>query len=535
MDAKKIFLTAFVFLFFSISVNAATPGNNYLVLWGVKTYPDVIYSGDNFTFSFQIYNVWDHDADDVYVQIQGAYPLMQLSPAKVKHIDTIESSYKLSSERIYFDLHVDENAIAGTYPLTVTTTYRTRELVSGMGGLTSKDTTYTESSSIYIIVKGKPKIGISSSVKPEKIQPGTISSLTLKISNDGTDTAKDIKVNIEDTLEFRSLGTSRNIYVGDIEPKSSSTITVQMEADKQADAGVTKVPLTIEYSDKNNNTYTNSFKIPVIISVDSPVIDLSVLNSQPSKIRPGDTATITLKVWNKGEGVAKNVRVQALDKYPFTVAWANRDLIIGDIQSKAFSTANIQVEVKKNIVTPNWNLPIVLSYDNMNEREHFNSTENLEVRLEDVADFIVERLQSQSVKPDDKWVPIIFQIKNIGTATAREIKVTLNTQYPITPSGKQEYVNVLNAGDAVNVTFHVDVDSQAVSQNYPVDIYLQWKEESDTQYTTSKSSSIRVESAGSKLWLYVLVVLVIAAVFIAMRRKSSSANKKKKQEKENNG
>lgn len=526
----------FTVLVLSVNTSAATPGNNYLVVWGVQTTPDVIYSGDDFTLSFQIYNAWDHDVEDAYVQIQGAYPLMQLSPARVKHVDTIESSYASPLERMYFGLHVDENAVAGTYPLTVTVTYRTREVATGLRGLTTKDVTYTESSSVSVVVKGKPKIGVSSSVKPEKIQPDSIISLTLKVSNEGTDTAKDVQISFEDTPKLKLLGTSRSVYVGDVEPKASSTVTVQMEADKNAEAGAAEVSANVDYKDKNNTQYSNAFQTPVIISVDYPDIDLSVINSQPSKIRPGDNAAITLKIWNKGEGNARNVRVQASSVYPFTVAWANRDLILGDIPANGFSTTSIQVEVKKNATASSkWSLHIALSYDNVNERKHFNSTETLEISLEEAVDFTVYATESQ-IKPDGKWMPVTFQIKNTGTAAAKEVKVNLNTQYPITPTGKQQYFDELNPGETINATFHVDVDSQAVPQTYPIDLYIQWKEGSlDTQYTTTKSSSIPVEAAESNTKLIAAAaVILVTAVVIVMRRKASTANRNKKKEGENN-
>ncbi|MEE9474858.1 MAG: hypothetical protein V3V36_04215, partial [Candidatus Hydrothermarchaeaceae archaeon] len=72
-------------------------------------------------------------------------------------------------------------------------------------------------------------------------------------------------------------------------------------------------------------------------------------------------------------------------------------------------------------------------------------------------------------------------------------------------------------GESAHVSFHVDVDSNAASQKYPVDIIIQWKED-DKQYSDTKSSFIEVFPVKDSLKIYAAIAVCAIAFLIILIR-----------------
>jgi hypothetical protein len=115
------------------------------------------------------------------------------------------------------------------------------------------------------------------------------------------------------------------------------------------------------------------------------------------------------------------------------------------------------------------------------------------VTLHSEADFEIKPVQNL-VKAGESEQMVSFTVKNTGTKAAEDIRLTLRANYPFTPVGNEYYIERLAPGEATVAEFHVDVDSDAAKQRYPIDVVIKWKEEEDDEeHVKVKYSYVEVQ------------------------------------------
>ena len=507
-----------------VSLASAQSVSNYLVVTDVKTSPAEIYAGDDVNVSFVLLNAYSYSAEGVIVQLSGGYPLVELSPTQPYRINSIASGInQLGLEPIVFKLRVDPNAPAGAYTMNVIATYSTvTETKLANGATSTLATVKTDTMPISIRVRGAPHL--SASIVSQGVEPGVKSIITLLLINDGTDTAKAAKIELSPTDIFEILGTSSN-YIGDIEPAKSVQASFTIRAKENAPSKKHELPVMLDYTNKYGKGFDYSSKVPIMVSVYEPSLEVSISDAT-SRPRAGDDAAIVLQVRNKGDGLAKNVVLDVTSAGPVEVKWPTNKITIGDIAGGGKATATVNVKVQEGASEQEVSLPARLTFSSSNKQQSYDIPSIISIGLERSANFIVVNSKSE-LRSNELWKEVVFSVKNTGNVPAKEIKISLNTQYPITPSGKDQYMPLLAPGESMDVAFHVDTDSKAVPQAYPVDLYFQWKEEGDKVYSVTKSSSLPVQSGIPDMSLYyALGGLVILAVVAMLYRKVKKAKKK---------
>ncbi len=502
---------------------AQSTASNYLVVADVSTVPAEIYAGDSVNMTFNIYNAYTYPAEDTVVQLSGGYPLMEISPSQSLRLNSIPSGLNtLGLEPLTFRLKVDPNAAAGTYTLNVVATYATvteTKLPSGATGTLAA--VKTDAMPISIRVRGAPHL--TASLVSQGVEPGVKSVATLSIINDGTDTAKGANIELDSTEVFDVLGTS-SAYLGDIEPGKTAQASFSIRAKETAPSRKHELPVSLEYANKYGKDFSYSSKVPILVSVYEPSLEVSVSDATV-RPRAGDDATIILQIRNNGDGLAKNVVLDVSSAGPIEVKWPTNTITLGDIAGGAKVTATLKVKVADGASEQEISLPARLAYSSSNKQQSYDVPSLVSIGLERAANFMVVDSSSE-LMPNELWKAVEFTIKNTGNTPAREIKVTLNTQYPITPSGKEQYLQSLAPGESAEVVFHVDIDSKAVPQNYPVDVYFQWKEDGDRVYTETNSYSVGILSGVQDMSLY-YVVGGIAVLAVAYTGYTKMKGKKK--------
>lgn len=521
---KKVLSLVLLLIAISFAFAQSATSTNYLVVTDVKTSPSEVYAGDDVNLTFLLYNTYAYSAEGVIVQLSGGYPLVELSPTQTYRLNSIPSGiHQLGLEPLQFKLHVDPNAPAGTYTVNVVATYSSLTETKLANGATSTlATVKSDTMPISIRVRGAPHL--STSLLSQGIEPGVKSVLTLSIINDGTDTAKSASIELKSTDVFEVLGTS-STSVGDIEPGRSVQASFSIRAKESATNEKHELPVTLTYGNKYGKEFGQSTNIPITVSVYEPLLEVSVSDTT-NRPRAGDDSAILLEIRNRGDGIAKNVRLEVASAGPIEVKWPTNNITLGDIAGGTKVVATLKVKVQEGADQQQISLPGVLSYSNSNKQKLYSTPTMIAIGLERSANFVVVD-SSSNLKPNELWKTVEFTIRNSGNVPANEIKVTLNTQYPITPSGKDQYIQSLMPGETAKVSFHVDTDSKAVPQNYPVDIYFQWKEDGDKIYSTTKSHSLAI-TAGAQDWSLVLALGALAVIWIAvfLFRKRKAEKKK---------
>jgi hypothetical protein len=256
--------------------------------------------------------------------------------------------------------------------------------------------------------------------------------------------------------------------------------------------------------------------IPVRLTVDGlPDVDIFVKKSIPTEIHAGDTAELILKVVNIGTEKARNILLYTSSVEGVDVSWFSRTFYVGDLLPQGDGTARITVEVDEDVRAGVYSLPVKILYQTPRGRM-MKKEDVINITVEESADFSVYPL-SVGVNSSDKDKQITYRLMNTGNREAEDVKVILKASYPFTLTGSEYFVGMLSPGESEEISFHVDVDSDASSQKYPVDIIVQWKE-GDREYSKTKSSYVEVSSV-KHIWpVYAGIVLSVIAFLILLSR-----------------
>jgi hypothetical protein len=372
----------------------ASSGDASLVLRDIQI-PE-IYPGDSFNISFKVENSWYSDTREIYVYLEGGYPILDISPTEPHYIRRLGFEHlSKTSEPLSFNLSVDKSAFAGSYTVNVVLTYRRFTQTLGVSGGYER---YREIIPILIKVKGRPRI------------------------------------------------------------------------------------------------------------------EVFVKSSQPYQIRSGDGAKVLLKAVNTGTEEARNVLVFPKSIDIIDVLWFSRSIYVGDISPQKSKTAELSIDVKESIEAKEYALPIDITYETP-DGENISTSGEVVISIKESADFSISPVLN-SVNTGEKEKTVIFNIKNSGNAVAKEVRATLRANYPFTPTGNEFFIGKLEPGESVNVSFHVDVDSDASPQRYPIDLIVEW-EEDDNRYTKMRSSFIDVFKSAYNWQIYAVVggaVIIILAI-----------------------
>jgi hypothetical protein len=153
------------------------------------------------------------------------------------------------------------------------------------------------------------------------------------------------------------------------------------------------------------------------------------------------------------------------------------------------------------------------------------------------AQFQVTGVETQAY-PGATNMPVTFTIKNIGNEVAKEIQVSFQSIYPITPINSNAYIEKLLPGEEVNVTFVINIDLNGYPGNYPITIFETWKQPngspnqlyagSNNYYIPvyNKASSSNLTLTNSSIIVGLGLIGVILIYFYFIRKRSKAAKKK---------
>ncbi|WP_243669201.1 hypothetical protein [Vulcanisaeta sp. JCM 16161] len=152
---------------------------------------------------------------------------------------------------------------------------------------------------------------------------------------------------------------------------------------------------------------------------------------------------------------------------------------------------------------------------------------------------LLSTITSPTLSPGESKVPITITIMNEGPVEAKNIMVTISTGQVIQPhvsssnplsalTASQAFIGDLKPGQEINVTFLVDVDSNARPGNYPLVLTFIWNQTGSLYpLTESVTTYVTVKPAPNVLlWIVLILIIIVIAIGIvaAIRRRRLGGN-----------
>ncbi|MGC8586849.1 MAG: CARDB domain-containing protein [Candidatus Micrarchaeia archaeon] len=534
MNATYKFAISTILLWMMLPVGlaiaqAAPSSSGALSIANLNISPNPIVAGENVTITLQLYNNYNYPLQNVNLELEGSYPLLNFSPSNSYLVSSMgQGLYGGVGSYMTYNLRVPSDAPTGVYTLDLVATYQTTSTTQS--GLSSYSQSVMGESvmPISVYVQGIPNVSVTATSEGEVI-PGSPFSLALAIQNTGGGEAKNLSINFQSTSNFALEGSSKFV-IGKLPGGASAQAAVSYYASQLLPPGTYDIPVVVGYTSSSGTRYNSTFMLPISVVINQPDIVVVPSAALPQQLYQGYNQSLELLVENIGTGTAKNVSVSLSALNGTTIeSSVNRFFISSIIPGESVPETVLVSTSNPNTAT----ILASIGYLSGDYQNSYSKSSEINLNVAPTAQFQVVGIQS-SLKPGDTNVPVTYTIKNTGDIAAEGISVTLQGIFPVTPVNGNAYISELLPGQETNVTFLVSIDSSAVPSNYPITLFEQWKQPNgmpNQEYAGSNNYYISIiGSTGGSNATYegitLLIIVVIAIVAVAMRRKKSKQGKK---------
>jgi len=211
------------------------PRSSYL---SVSTSQDIdtVLPGQKVIMKVNLTNVGSEAARVVRVSLTPTTTALVMLDSAEKYVEEIPAG---SSKEVTFQVGINSGTQTGFYPVDVAITYSD-----------AKGSSQQISQQIGLQVSGISQLDLISSASPSPVTPGKKYTLSMQISNIGTESLKSVRVHTEGS--FFDLLTSPDSYIGALIVDDYSTVTYSIFVHDNLQPGAYPVNATITFRDAEN-------------------------------------------------------------------------------------------------------------------------------------------------------------------------------------------------------------------------------------------------------------------------------------------
>lgn len=365
---------------------------------------------------------------------------------------------------------------------------------------------------------------------PSTAQPGDVNApLSIVLSNIGDDLARDINATLfigpplsytyySDGKEYSAITISK--MAGDMEARSSFTITYTVDVDPLASEGIYRYDLRISYRSARE---LQQVEKTIIIDVPIWIGDLRIQNvvTSPIKLYPNNKQVeIKVQIVNSGQASAKDLQLKLDLKEPFRPSSSDSDRhYVGTLPPGQVSEAVFIVDIDDDAKFGKY--AIVMAIDSENG---LIPIDEVQIYLNEKVKFDIVSITPTTLAAGDAGRVIRVELRNSGTVKAESVRVQLRVGNFFSGT-LTDFLGTMLAGDTKIAFFTIDVDSDTPEREYNFDLRTDWTQE-DNSLDDTLRLSLDVKPAEASLTPIFFGVAIIGAIayYFIRKRKSKKAN-----------
>jgi len=226
-------------------------------------------------------------------------------------------------------------------------------------------------------------------------------------------------------------------------------------------------------------------------------VSITMVNHDPDPAEAGRYVTVRFKVENTGAEIAKDVVIELLPKYPFSLDPGESAVkSIGSVRSRQAGDTGViedyRLKVDENALEGD--NEIELRYMANNEAWIKLEPFDIEVNPHDILLSIDSVDAPKMIKPGEEN-KVNINLKNLALTFIKEIKVTLDLDgLPMATIGStnRKIIKQIEADSEATVGFNLMAESDAESQLYKVPIEIEFFDRLGTFYTKNETVGLIV-------------------------------------------
>lgn len=360
----------------------------------------------------------------------------------------------------------------------------------------------------------KPVLEVTSDAIPEGKAGGTI-VIPLTISNIAKYEAREIRItpslpeNIFIIDQMTVYETIEKIPAG-----KSSDIEFKFRIDKKANAGTYKIPLKIDYKNVYGIDFTISKDIYIKITNENlpPQLVVREAKTNPETIEPDESFTLTFDLWNMGTLEAKNVTIDLDPGSDFFVLDNVTKKYLIELKGLNNREFTYKLKAKDGLEPGTYAIKVILGHDDEKGVEYpiYVLVEG-EGKEEANVDIVTENINTpqQAVLTEQPFT-VSFDVRNIGTTEAKDVKITVESGDKILPQSLNVLtINGLKPGESAPVSFRFTATKDSESKAYPIKAIIEYKN-GDEQVKKEQYLGVMIENEQEKSTLNTVPKIIIS-------------------------
>ncbi|MCX6711722.1 MAG: hypothetical protein NT139_01635 [Candidatus Woesearchaeota archaeon] len=275
----------------------------------------------------------------------------------------------------------------------------------------------------------------------------------------------------------------------------------------------------------------NLILLIVLILPVANALTVDSVTQTPSKVIPGQTATIGIEVRNEDSKTIKNIDVK-LDlsdpNLPVAPITSSAEKTIDELQEDDTSNLNFNVITLSTAASQIYKIPLIITYQDK---------DNTKFQKNDFISLIVEAKPNLDISSNNNYVlkgqeqSVLIKVVNSGLAPVKFLSIQLlpSSYYTILSSGTA-YLGSIDSDDSDTAEYKIRVDNDA-PQNLQLLFTISYRDTSNKLFTDTKYISVNAytnseakqlgltPSSNLSLVIYIIVGLIVIYIIYRLIRR----------------
>lgn len=354
-------------------------------------------------------------------------------------------------------------------------------------------------------------LGITYTLLDSKVKPGQGSTITLAFSNAASGAAYNIRVYV--TAGSFVIPSSNYFTLGSIGPGASQTTTLNFNIDGSAVSGNSFITLDAKYNLEGvSGDQESVVTIPITIYRE-PILQLSNVAFNATKIKPDDIVQMSFNVGNVGTGAAKDVRVALQNSSVFAYVGSN-ELYAASIPPSGSQVFSFLLQIGSGVSPGIYSIPLQLSYNYEDGKQNKTESKLAQMEIFGKAKPGISSIKSDPtlIKEGD-FVSLIVKVENTGTGDAKSVRVSIDS--PLLKN--QVSLGKIAADEDASAVFSF---STGGAGGFPYNLTVDYEDDfGKGSISETEKLTVYGKGADSMIYLAAIVVILIAGFLIYRRMK----------------
>ncbi|MFO7966705.1 MAG: NEW3 domain-containing protein [Archaeoglobaceae archaeon] len=338
---------AFITVLLISLISTGTAQTTYSSVTITDVEPTELNPGDTQKVTFTVSNEGSKEARNVKLAFEGSQ-YVSVVGSTIKSIDWL---HERSTQEMTINVHVNEEAPAGSYNIPIACTWFEKETMISDGQSQTVLTPKTSQLGMGFNVRGEASVNLGNVVTdPASIRPGDQNvKISAYIGNSGESSVENLEARLRTTDEFETSwsGTDRS-YLGKLIPGQPPKEAVfHLDIGEGIESKKYNLSLLIKYEDIDEVEHQVEKYIEILVEP-KPDFEISSFYTSPANISAGEHIKLYVTVKNTGSEKAESISARSIGEVEVPFDFSVKSDFVGKLEPGETGEAILEFDVEED-------------------------------------------------------------------------------------------------------------------------------------------------------------------------------------------